>query len=243
MFNFIYVDPPGIPHIEGYTEGENLEKGQQVALRCVSKVGNPPTQLTWFRNDELILNEYRYAYVIFIAIAPNNDFGVKTVFVWTFFPDCSTECRCLAYEGWKNARATRRIASFARMPFAPDGQVLRSRASVIFPHNTSSRPLCCVVPDERVDRVLFKHTSARNVNESVNRTRCPNTAAARIQWAPYLPFYLPTYVSLLTTGVVLCFTRRCSVCGFSWIMIITCVNTNCFQDNGKSVGEHVQIHG
>lgn len=66
LCNVIYVDPPGVPHIEGYTEGDNLEKGQQVMLRCVSKVGNPPTQLSWFRNDELILNEYRYTHNIFI---------------------------------------------------------------------------------------------------------------------------------------------------------------------------------
>lgn len=56
----IDLDPPGVPHIEGYTEGNILEKGQQVSLRCVSKVGNPPTQLSWFKNNQPIQNEYRY---------------------------------------------------------------------------------------------------------------------------------------------------------------------------------------
>ncbi|XP_050438831.1 nephrin [Adelges cooleyi] len=51
--------PPGIPHIEGYTEGDIVDKGQHVNLRCVSKVGNPPAQLTWFKNGHLIHSEYR----------------------------------------------------------------------------------------------------------------------------------------------------------------------------------------
>lgn len=55
----IHLDPPGVPHIEGYTEGDNLVNGKTVKLRCVSKVGNPPTQLSWYRNNQLILNEYR----------------------------------------------------------------------------------------------------------------------------------------------------------------------------------------
>lgn len=60
--SYVYLDSPGIPHIEGYTEGDNLEKGQRVTLRCVSKVGNPPTQLSWFKNGQIIQNEYRYIY-------------------------------------------------------------------------------------------------------------------------------------------------------------------------------------
>lgn len=55
----MYSDPPGVPHIEGYTEDETVEKGQNVRLRCVSKVGNPPTQLSWFKNGQLIQHEYR----------------------------------------------------------------------------------------------------------------------------------------------------------------------------------------
>jgi len=54
-----YLDPPGVPHIEGYTEGDILEKGRHVSLRCISKNGNPPTQLVWFKNDQLIHNDYR----------------------------------------------------------------------------------------------------------------------------------------------------------------------------------------
>ncbi|XP_025196659.1 nephrin-like [Melanaphis sacchari] len=50
--------PPGIPHIEGYNEGDILEKGTYVMLRCVSKNGNPPTKLAWFKNDQLIQNLY-----------------------------------------------------------------------------------------------------------------------------------------------------------------------------------------
>ncbi|CAI6356936.1 unnamed protein product [Macrosiphum euphorbiae] len=50
--------PPGVPHIEGYTEGDILEKGQHVSLRCVSRNGNPPSQLVWFKNGQLIHNDY-----------------------------------------------------------------------------------------------------------------------------------------------------------------------------------------
>jgi len=59
----MYLDPPGVPHIEGYTEGDNVENGHKVVLRCVSKNGNPPTQLVWFKNDQLIQNHYRYLHI------------------------------------------------------------------------------------------------------------------------------------------------------------------------------------
>ncbi|XP_050530864.1 nephrin-like [Daktulosphaira vitifoliae] len=51
--------PPSMPHIEGYIDGEIIDKGQYVNLRCVSKVGNPPAQLTWFKNNQPIQTEYR----------------------------------------------------------------------------------------------------------------------------------------------------------------------------------------
>lgn len=58
----VSTDPPSTPHIEGYTDGELIDKGQFVNLRCVSKAGNPPAQLTWFKNDLPIQTEYRYVH-------------------------------------------------------------------------------------------------------------------------------------------------------------------------------------
>ncbi|KAF7993108.1 hypothetical protein HCN44_005889 [Aphidius gifuensis] len=51
--------PPGAPYIEGYTEGEEIRRGQKVDLVCKSRGGNPPAQVVWFRNDEVKSNIYR----------------------------------------------------------------------------------------------------------------------------------------------------------------------------------------
>ncbi|XP_014473522.1 PREDICTED: nephrin [Dinoponera quadriceps] len=51
--------PPGAPYIEGYTEGETVQRGQNVELACRSRGGNPPAQIIWFRNDEQISRSYR----------------------------------------------------------------------------------------------------------------------------------------------------------------------------------------
>ncbi|VVC38576.1 Fibronectin type III,Immunoglobulin-like domain,Immunoglobulin C1-set,Immunoglobulin/major [Cinara cedri] len=75
--------PPGVPRIEGYTEGENLEKGQHVKLRCLSKVGNPPTQLAWFKNDQSVSNEFTTTEKLsestysFVANASDNNARVR----------------------------------------------------------------------------------------------------------------------------------------------------------------------
>ncbi|KAK0090227.1 hypothetical protein PV325_002297 [Microctonus aethiopoides] len=51
--------PPGAPYIEGYTEGETVQRGQRLELVCKSRGGNPPAQVVWFRNDEVKSNYYR----------------------------------------------------------------------------------------------------------------------------------------------------------------------------------------
>lgn len=56
---FVSPDPPGPPYIEGYTEGETVQRGQNVELACRSRGGNPAAQIIWFRNDEQITTAYR----------------------------------------------------------------------------------------------------------------------------------------------------------------------------------------
>uniref|UniRef100_A0A8D9ETC5 Nephrin n=1 Tax=Cacopsylla melanoneura TaxID=428564 RepID=A0A8D9ETC5_9HEMI len=51
--------PPDPPYIEGYTEGETIKRSQNVELVCRSRGGNPPPQLTWYRNDEIRRVQYR----------------------------------------------------------------------------------------------------------------------------------------------------------------------------------------
>ncbi|GFG39572.1 hypothetical protein Cfor_01002, partial [Coptotermes formosanus] len=53
--------PPGVPYIEGYTEGETIRRGQTVELTCKSRGGNPPAQLIWYKNGEQIRMAYRTA--------------------------------------------------------------------------------------------------------------------------------------------------------------------------------------
>ncbi|XP_026675533.1 nephrin-like isoform X2 [Ceratina calcarata] len=51
--------PPGMPYIEGYTEGETVKRGQQLELTCRSRGGNPPAQIVWYRNNEQVSTVYR----------------------------------------------------------------------------------------------------------------------------------------------------------------------------------------
>lgn len=50
----IFVDPPDTPFIDGYSEGDELQEGQEIQLVCRSAGGNPQAQLTWYRNKEKI---------------------------------------------------------------------------------------------------------------------------------------------------------------------------------------------
>ncbi|KAG7187933.1 hypothetical protein KM043_013897 [Ampulex compressa] len=51
--------PPGMPYIEGYTEGETVQRDQLVELTCRSRGGNPPARVIWFRNDKQVSTAYR----------------------------------------------------------------------------------------------------------------------------------------------------------------------------------------
>ncbi|XP_077276716.1 sticks and stones isoform X2 [Temnothorax americanus] len=51
--------PPGQPYIEGYTEGETVQRGQNVELACRSRGGNPPAEIVWYRNDEKVTAAHR----------------------------------------------------------------------------------------------------------------------------------------------------------------------------------------
>ncbi|XP_029178857.1 nephrin-like isoform X2 [Nylanderia fulva] len=51
--------PPGAPYIEGYTEGETVQRGQNVELACRSRGGNPPAEIIWYRNDKRISAVHR----------------------------------------------------------------------------------------------------------------------------------------------------------------------------------------
>lgn len=51
--------PPGPPYIEGYTEGETVQRGQNVELACRSRGGNPQAEIVWYRNDEKVTAAHR----------------------------------------------------------------------------------------------------------------------------------------------------------------------------------------
>ncbi|XP_059482331.1 nephrin isoform X2 [Neocloeon triangulifer] len=73
--------PPGEPHIEGYTEGETIRRGQQVELSCRSRGGNPPAQLVWYRNDLQVNMMYhskgRYSENFYKFTAKASDNGAR----------------------------------------------------------------------------------------------------------------------------------------------------------------------
>lgn len=45
------LDPPGIPEIEGYQEGDIVQVGDTLTLACIVRGGNPRAKLVWFRDN------------------------------------------------------------------------------------------------------------------------------------------------------------------------------------------------
>ncbi|OQR78754.1 nephrin-like [Tropilaelaps mercedesae] len=50
--------PPGEPEIHGQPETQ-LQSGDTLTLACLSRGGNPPARLDWFRNDIPVRSRYR----------------------------------------------------------------------------------------------------------------------------------------------------------------------------------------
>ncbi|GFS49142.1 synaptogenesis protein syg-2 [Trichonephila inaurata madagascariensis] len=44
-------DPPGIPEIEGYQEGDIVQVGDTLTLACITRGGNPQAELIWYRDN------------------------------------------------------------------------------------------------------------------------------------------------------------------------------------------------
>ncbi|XP_076304781.1 nephrin-like isoform X2 [Tachypleus tridentatus] len=53
--------PPGQPEIEGFQEGDIVQIGDTLTLACISRSGNPPATLVWFRNEVQINKVYSTA--------------------------------------------------------------------------------------------------------------------------------------------------------------------------------------
>ncbi|UYV83121.1 NPHS1, partial [Cordylochernes scorpioides] len=67
------VDPPGAPEIEGYQEGETLRAGDDVALTCTARGGNPPAELNWYRGSERLASRDG---VLEFTVAPGDNGAV-----------------------------------------------------------------------------------------------------------------------------------------------------------------------
>lgn len=48
--------PPGLPKIEGYKEDESITAGDSLTLACICKAGNPPAQLKWLRDEQILIS-------------------------------------------------------------------------------------------------------------------------------------------------------------------------------------------
>ncbi|XP_022239800.1 nephrin-like [Limulus polyphemus] len=82
----IVLFPPEPPKIEGYREDDIVQVGDTLTLACISRGGNPPPKLLWFRNGALVDSTYSGS-------------GRETTNPYTFHVDSSdnnAEYRCEA---------------------------------------------------------------------------------------------------------------------------------------------------
>ncbi|XP_076334988.1 nephrin-like [Tachypleus tridentatus] len=82
----IVLFPPEPPKIEGYREDDVVQVGDTLTLACISRGGNPPPKLLWFRNGVLVDSTYSGS-------------GRETTNPYTFHVDSSdnnAEYRCEA---------------------------------------------------------------------------------------------------------------------------------------------------
>ena len=57
MQPFLFPGPPQPPVLYGYSEGTGLQENKEQTISCVSRGGNPPAQLQWYRNGQKIDSE------------------------------------------------------------------------------------------------------------------------------------------------------------------------------------------
>lgn len=51
-YSSFFLDPPSEPIITGYSSDEEVRAGDTLRLVCISRGGNPPAQVVWFKNGE-----------------------------------------------------------------------------------------------------------------------------------------------------------------------------------------------
>ena len=48
---YVFVDPPEMPTISGYTEGREVYAENILSMTCTCVGGNPPATLTWWKGE------------------------------------------------------------------------------------------------------------------------------------------------------------------------------------------------
>ncbi|XP_030753919.1 nephrin isoform X2 [Sitophilus oryzae] len=147
--------PPGLPYIEGYTEGETIKRGQTVELVCRSRGGNPPAQLIWYKNGEQIRMAYRTA-------------GRVSENVYTFTADASdnkARYKCEASN----------IMSKSPLKAEIDMTVLFSPSHVTISGPTEARvgdpvPLTCTTANSNPPAEIKWMVAGRQVRNATSRT-------------------------------------------------------------------------
>lgn len=147
--------PPGMPYIEGYTEGETIRRGQTVELICRSRGGNPPAQLIWYKNGEQIRMAYRTA-------------GRVSENVYTFTADATdnkARYKCEASN----------VMSKTALKAEIDMTVLFSPAHVTISGPTEARvgdpvPLTCTTANSNPPAEIKWMVAGRQVKNATSRT-------------------------------------------------------------------------
>ena len=85
---FLLSGPPQPPVIYGYNEGMGIPEGKIQEISCVSRGGNPPAYLEWYKDDRSIKSQTSqssdFTKAVINIIADTSDNGARYRFVKLF---------------------------------------------------------------------------------------------------------------------------------------------------------------
>ncbi|XP_076310450.1 nephrin-like isoform X2 [Tachypleus tridentatus] len=106
----IVLYPPEPPKIEGYQNNDIVQVGDTLTLACISRGGNPPSKLLWFRNGAQVDSSYSVS-------------GRETTNPYTFHVDASDNNADYRCEASNSVTLKPMVASVRLKVYFPPAQV------------------------------------------------------------------------------------------------------------------------